>query len=136
MITQRGFSLVEVLAVLILLGLVLVPAMRTLEGALQVETVNREALEADYRLIDRAEFLLAEPFETLADAALGETLESSYSDVAGTPSRRLVYISGYDADNADADNNDATGADEGIFKIRLELEATSTAVTLLRADSL
>jgi prepilin-type N-terminal cleavage/methylation domain-containing protein len=132
---QHGFTLVEALAVLILLGLALVPAMRMLEGALQVETVNREELQMDYRLIDRAEVLLSEPFGALVSAARGAGVASPYSDAAGTPNRRLVYISGYDANNLDADDDDTTGADDGILKIRVELEATANAVTLLQADS-
>lgn len=132
--TQSGFSFVEVLAVLILLGLVMVPAMRSLDGALQVEAINHDAIKNDYRLIDRAEVVLAEPFADVAKAALGENTPSSYSDPAGSANRRLVFVSRYDADNADSDNNDTTGADSGILKVTVRLEGAPSRITLLKVD--
>lgn len=132
---DQGFSLAEVLAVIIVLGLVMGPATDILRSALQVETINRSALEAHYHLIDHTEFLLAEPFDSLAAAVRGESQESRYSDAVGVPNRRLVFISPFDADNADADNDESSGTDAGILKIRVLIENTATEVSVLKADS-
>lgn len=129
---MQGFSLVELLAVLILLGLVITPALGSLQGALQSEQVNRAALVDDYRLVDITEQVLAEPFGRLVAAAEGPVTPSRYSDAAGTAARRLVFISRFDADNADLDDDELTGADDGILKIRVQIEASAAQLSVLR----
>ena len=51
-----------------------------------------------------------------------------YSDAAGATNRRLVYLSRYDADNADGDNDFFTGMDAGLVWVRVELEGTTQAI--------
>ncbi len=130
-----GFSLVELLAALVLLGLLLVPAMQATQAALHTERLNRTAVVNDFRLVALAETVLAEPFDRLRDAALGAATPTAYSDSSGTKDRRLVFISGYDADNADADGDDSTGADDGILKIRVEVEGRVGGLYSLRYDN-
>ena len=61
-------------------------------------------------------------------------MPTALSDTAGSADRRLVYISGYDGDNADADNDPATGTDANLFLIRVEIEGTANVVQSLTTN--
>ena len=131
---RNGFSLVELLAATVLLGIVLVPALNAVQASLQTERVNRSALIDDYRLLGLAETVLAEPFERLSDAALGALQPTVYSDAPGVVGRRLVFISAFDADNADGDDDDTTGADARILKVQVQIEGQAAVISTLRFD--
>ena len=80
-----------------------------------------------FQITARLEQLLTEPFadlETAAIAAGGPTIETSYSDAPGPPGRLLVFLSHYDGDNADADNDPFTGTDPDLMWVRVEAEGT------------
>jgi hypothetical protein len=71
------------------------------------------------------EQLLATPHAALDAAALAvgsAVAPTSYSDAAGTPQRRLVFIARYDVDNADADGNGLTGGDAGLLWLKVAIE--------------
>ena len=51
--------------------------------------------------------------------------------MAGDASRRLVYVAGYDGDDADGDGDPFTGADDGLLWVEVEIENTSVAVACL-----
>lgn len=124
---QSGLTLVEVLVSVILLAIVLVPAMRAIQTGIIGAEVHSEIASGHHQLTSRLEELLAEPFADLSDAAIAAgapTVPSSYSDPTGPPGRLLVYLSLYDGDNADTDNDPFTGTDADLLWIRVDIEGS------------
>lgn len=112
---------------MVLLTVLLVPAIRALQTSVTGAEVHAELADNHFRLTSRMEELLAEPFGDLEAAALAAgspTVATVYSDGAGPPGRLVVYLSAYDGDNADADNDPFTGTDSGLLWIRVEAENT------------
>jgi type II secretory pathway pseudopilin PulG len=127
---QCGFMYVEVLVAVLVLALCLPPALAALSSATRAAAAERAAVGRRFRLNGMMEQLLATPHAALdaaASAAGAATVPTSYSDVAGTPQRRLVFIARYDADNADGDGNGLTGGDAGLLWLRVAIEGQSTA---------
>ena len=135
---ERGFLYVDVLVALLVLALCLPAALQALSAATRAASVERSAAARRNRLNDLMEQLLATPPAALDAAALAAgaaAVPTSYSDAAGTPERRLVFITRYDADNADGDNNGFTGADAGLLWVRVTIEgAPAYAVETLTAS--
>ena len=119
---QQGFSLAEVLATVLLLSVVMGPALVSLRSAVDSTNVEIDSAITDYQLVERMEIVMAQSFQDLANAAVGATTPSSFSDPEGDPARKLVFISPYDVDNADGDNNPFTGTESDILWLRVELE--------------
>ena len=135
---QTGLSYIEILIATVLVAVALVPAIEALHPAIQGSGIHETEVSLHYHLMGRLERVLAEPFVSLdAEAqALADptTISATYSDAAASNNRRLVFLSRYDADNADSDNDPFTGIDEGLIWIRVEVENTSHALeTLLSA---
>lgn len=133
---ESGLTLVEVLVTVVLLTIVLVPAMRALQTGVVGADIHADVTSSHYRLTSRLEELLAEPFVDLSDAAIAAgapTTPSSYSEAAGSPGRLLVYLSLYDGDNADADNDPFTGADPDLLWIRVDIEDTVNTLETITA---
>jgi type II secretory pathway pseudopilin PulG len=131
---QAGISYTEVLLAVVVLALALVPAIETLQTAFTGSVVQEEVLLWQQQLATRMEDILVEPFASLDDAAFAagsETTPSSYSDAAGGPDRVLVFLSRYDGDNADTDNDPFTGTDAGILWARVAIENTPYELTTL-----
>ncbi len=134
---QSGLTLVEVLITMVLLTVLLVPAMRALQTSITGSTVHSELADNHFRLTSRMEELLAEPFADLAAAAAAAgapTVATSYSEPAGPPGRLIVYLSQYDGDNADGDDDPFTGTDSGLLWIRVEAEDTVHDLHTIRAQ--
>lgn len=134
---QQGMSLWEVLIATLLLGVVLVPALESLRSGTNTTRALAPELQRQYSLTSRMEEVLAEPVSSLSAAAAAagsRTTPTSYSDAAGTPERRLVFLAPYDGDNADLDNNPFTGADAGLVWVRVELSGTPLWAESLRAN--
>ncbi len=129
---QSGLSYVEVLIAVIVIAATVVPAANSIHGAMNGATADTEATSHHYRVRGRLEELLAEPFSNLSAQAAGVATPSSYSDTAGTPARRLVYISPYDGDNADGDNDPFTDTDADLLWLRVEIEGTVSALQALK----
>lgn len=134
--SQRGASFVEVLLAAIVISIALIPML----DAIRVASSGSEDLERrvslHYRATGQLETLLAEPFGSLAgaaDTAGGPTVATSYSDMAGTADRRVVFLSPYDGDNADGDGDPFTGTDPDLMWVRVEIEGTNIAAESLRA---
>jgi prepilin-type N-terminal cleavage/methylation domain-containing protein len=122
---ETGLTLVEVLVSMVLLGILLVPAIQAIRTGVAGAGVHGDVTASHFRLTSRLEEVLAEAFVDLADAALAagaSTTASSYSDAAGPPGRVLVYLSLYDGDNADADNNPFTGTEDDLLWVRVDIE--------------
>lgn len=133
---QSGLTLVEVLVSVLLLAVVLVPAMRALQTGVVGANVHGDIASGHYRLTSRLEELLTEPFADLSDAAIAAgspTSPSSYSEPAGPPGRLFVYLSLYDGDNADADDDPFTGTEADLLWIRVEIEGSVYDLQTVRA---
>ena len=130
---EAGFSYAEVLLAVAVLALALVPALDALQTAFTGAAVHEELLGRHLQLATRMEEVVAEPFSNLdeaAQAAGSETVASSYSDPAG-PERILVFLSRYDGDNADTDDDPFSGTDEGLIWARVTMEGTLHELTTL-----
>lgn len=128
---QRGVSHVEVLVATALIAISLVPLVSTLSSALQSGEANLSSTPLAYHLTAKLDEVLAKPYASLdaaATAAGDESTPTGYSDLAGSSDRRLVYLSRYDADNGDGDDDAFTGTDPDLLWIRVELEGSSLAI--------
>lgn len=135
--SQLGLTLVEVLVAMALLAVLLVPAMRALQTSVAGADVHSDLATSHFRLTSRLEELLAEPFVELSDAAIAAgapTTATTYSEAAGPPGRLLVYLSLYDGDNADADNDPFTGMDSDLLWIRVDIEDSVHTLQTIRAS--
>ena len=131
---QAGVSYIEVLVATLLILISLGPMMDALRGAAPGAAAQEDAATQILHLTAMLEEVLAEPFtflEAAAIAAGSETAASSYSDQAGAVNRRLVYLSLYDGDNADSDDDPFTGVDPGLMWVRTEIEGTLMSVETL-----
>lgn len=134
---ESGLTLVEVLVTFVLLSIVLIPAISALQTGVVGADVHADMASGHFRLTSRLEELLAEPFADLSDAAIAAgspTTPSSYSEPAGPPGRLLVYLSLYDGDNADADDNPFTGPDVDLLWIRVDVENTVHTLETVKAS--
>ena len=131
---EHGFSYVEVLVATALLAVGLVPALEALQQGVAGGEIHATLTSDHYHLTAKMEEALAQPFaalEAAATAAGGPTVPTTYSDAAGEADRRLVYLAGYDGDDADGDGDPFTGADEGLLWVKVEIEDTGAAVACL-----
>lgn len=130
---QRGFSYVEILLSVVLLGVLLVPALEALQSGI---SGNRGAalVARPLALQDKMERVLAKPFAELYEqtyATGGNTTSSvsaSFSDPAGTPERRNVVLYRYDAAT-----RGLSDADTGLVHVAVyyESEGAGRALTTL-----
>ena len=135
---MAGLSYIEVLISILLIVVTLVPAMQALYPAVAGAGTNESRVEDHYQLAGRLEELLAESFADLdaaATAAGGETTPTSYSDTVtyadGRQITRNVFLSRYDADNADTDNNPFTGTEDSLLWMRVEIAGSADGLETL-----
>lgn len=124
----------EVLIAAVLLATMLVPLLESLHGASLATTAQEELAQQHLAMNGKLEDLLAQSFGALDAAALAagnSTTPTSYSDLAGTANRCLVYLARYDGDNADADGDPFTGVDEDLIWLRVMVENTALSVQSL-----
>jgi type II secretory pathway pseudopilin PulG len=134
---QAGFSYVEVLIATVIIAVSLAPAMEALQTGIAASTVTSSQTLDQYYLKAKLEEVLAQTYTNLDSAGLAagsSTTPTSYSDVAGSARRRLVYISRYDGDNADGDNDPFTGTDAGLLWVSARIEGSATALETLAAQ--
>ncbi|MCB1753921.1 MAG: hypothetical protein KDJ38_00270 [Gammaproteobacteria bacterium] len=108
---QAGLSYVEVVVSIVIISAALVPALQAVQSGIQSATVHEDLAQKHYYLLSKMQEVQATSFDELlaaADAAGAHTAASSYSDASGTDDRRVVYLSFYDADDSDGDNNPFT----------------------------
>jgi type II secretory pathway component PulJ len=133
---MAGITYMEVLIATALIAVTLVPAIDALRPGIQGAGIHEARTLRHYELTSRLEEVLARPFSELDEEAQAiddpAVPSDSYSDPAGQANRRLVYLSRYDADNADGNGNffDA-GMDEGLLWLRVEIEGTDQAIESL-----
>lgn len=135
---MAGLTYIEVLISTLLIVVTLVPAMQALYPAVAGAGIHESRMEDHYQLAGRLEELLAEPFADLdaaATAAGDETTPTGYSDTVtyadGRQVSRNVFLSRYDADNADTDNNPFTGTEDGLLWLRVEIAGTADGLETL-----
>lgn len=134
---QAGLTLVEVLVSIVLLTVLLVPAMRALQTGVVGVQVHGDITASSFRISARLEELLAEPFADLSQAAItagSPSTPSSYSEPAGTPGRLVVYLSLFDGDNLDADNDPFTGTDPDLIWVHVAIENSVHSLQTVRAS--
>ena len=130
-----GLTLVEVLVTVVLLAIVLVPAISALRTGIVGADVHADVSTSHYRLTSRLEEMMAYPFADLSAAALAAgsaTVPTSYSEPSG-PGRLVVFLSLYDGDNADADNDPFTGTEPDLLWIRVDIEGSVHTLETVRA---
>lgn len=124
---QQGYSYVEILLATILIAISLIPASEALHTAMAGARVSESYSVQHYHLVAKMEEVLADSYlnlETEATAVGSATVATAYSDAPASTDRRVVFLSAYDADDADGDNDPFTGTDPGILWVRVELEGT------------
>jgi hypothetical protein len=135
---QSGISYIEVLIAALLIVISLIPMMDAMRGAAASSGFHEDAAVRHAHLLAKMEIVLAEPYSSLENAAIAAgqggdswSSPSSYSDPPGADSRRLVFLSLYDGDNADSDNNPFTGVDGDLMWVRTEIAGTPVVVETL-----
>ena len=129
---QSGFSYVEVLIASVLIAISLVPAMEALRTGILATGAHRSQVSRHGGIAGKMEEVQAQRFALLEDAEVAAGGgASSYSDTPGTPDRRVVLLSRYDGDNADADDDPLTGTDDDLLWVRIEIEGTALGVESL-----
>jgi type II secretory pathway pseudopilin PulG len=124
---QSGFSYMELLIATLLIAIMLVPALDAMQSGIQGSAIHTELARNQYRMISKMEQTLALPYSTLLEQAdlvadPNVLIPAPFSDVAGTESRRLVFLARYDGDDADADKDPFTGTDAGLLWVRVTIE--------------
>jgi Tfp pilus assembly protein PilV len=131
---QIGATYIEVLLASVLLAISLVPMTNAVRGAIDSSAVHEDTAIQQLHLTAKLEDVLAETFSSLEEAAAdagSASVPAIYSDGANAHNRRLVYLSLYDGDNADSDDDPFTGVDPGLMWIRTEIEGTLMSVESL-----
>ncbi len=132
---MAGLTYVEVLVAIVLIMVVLIPALDALQPGVTGAGIHESRSEDHHRLAGHMEFVLAQPFVEL-DAAVfaagSPATPSSYSDIvtyaSGRQVTRNVFLSRYDADNADADNDPFTGTEDDLIWVRVEIAGTTEGI--------
>ena len=135
---MTGIAYIEILLAILLIVMTLVPALEALQPGLDGAGIHEDRLADHYQLAGRLEELLAEPYGDLDDAATAagdRFTPTTYSDVVTQPDGRQltrnVFLSRYDIDNADADNDPFTGIDDGLLWVRVEFAGTADGMETL-----
>ncbi len=136
---QSGFSYAELLIATLLITIMLIPALEAMQSGILGSGLHTELAREHYRISEKMEQTLARPFDQLltqADLVADPTvlIPAPYSDSAGTQSRRLVYLSRYDGDNADTDNDNFTGTDNGLIWVRVAIEGRPHSLETLVSE--
>lgn len=121
----KGFSYVEVIIAIIIIGLAIVPVIESMNIGVQSTRHHEDSLGVYTKLSSTYETLMAESFKDLENAAAqagDPEIETHYSDETGIPNRCLVYIHEYDLDNSDNDGAGFTGTDEDVLWIKIQIE--------------
>lgn len=139
---MAGFSYVEVLVATVLIAVTLVPALEAFNPGTRSASYSELLVEDRYQLTAKLEEVLGTSFidiDTAATAAGSQTVASSFSDTVtysdGRQITRNVFLSRYDGDNADANNNPFDGVDAGLIWVRVEIDGSSLNLESLISDA-
>jgi prepilin-type N-terminal cleavage/methylation domain-containing protein len=98
---QRGFSFVEILVAVVVLGLCAAPLAAAVKSGVDASRIGTAKARELRCMRNTMESVLAEPYQTLSDAARGKDLPSAYVPAAD-PScdiARIVTIAKYEYEN-------------------------------------
>lgn len=126
----HGFSYVEVMIATVLMAITLAPALEALQSGIATAREQQTAAATRYRIQSLFEEVLSQSFDELeaeAKAKNNPNLASVFSDSSGDDQRK-VYLSNYDGDNADSDDDGFTGMDDDLLWVKIEI--TDVAYTL------
>jgi type II secretory pathway pseudopilin PulG len=117
--SNAGYAYLDVLVATAVLMVSLLPALSALQ---QANNVQNEAAET-LRLLQHVSSKMAQ-VQARGGFQLGLDIagNTDLSDATGSSDRRTVHIAFFDGDNADGDNDIATGADDELILIRVSLE--------------
>ncbi len=144
LIRAQGFSFIEVLVAIVLMAVTIIPAMEAIQTGLKGNELHVSVTSQYYALQSRMEDMLAEDYDDLltkAQTAGSNSVASSYSDVAGSTDRIIVYLALYDADvdpfviadpNTDGDSDVYTGDTSDMMWISVVLENSVYAFETLK----
>lgn len=136
---RQGFSYVEILVAIALIAACLIPALESLSPAMfglrEQEKLGANALAVRSKM----EEVLAVPYGKLEEAALdaggpqvaSRFSEASYATGDGRHISLQVYLSSYDGDNADGDNDGFTGTDEGLLWVKVAVDGSPESLETL-----
>ena len=125
-----GLSYVEVIIASLLVAVALVPALEALQTGIVAARAQENYATAHYRAQSLFEQVLSQPYAELEAEAKNvndPNMPTVYSDSTGDD-RRLVYLSNYDGDNADGDDDGFTGMDDDLLWAKIEIQ--EVAITL------
>jgi Tfp pilus assembly protein PilV len=131
---QRGFGYVEALVAVVLLAVVLVPALEALGNAARNAPTAAQDDTLWMSAANKLRDVTGSRFDDLdaaATAAGGAGNVSSLSDPTGSSPRVLIYLSRYDGDNADGDDNGFTGTDTDLIWVRAAIADTPVSLDTL-----
>ena len=135
---MAGIAYIEILLAILLITVTLVPALEALQPGVNGSGIHEDRLADHYQLTGRLEELLIQSYSALDDAATAagdRFTPTTYSDVVTQPDGRQltrnVFLSRYDIDNADADNDPFTGIDHGLLWVRVEFAGTADGMETL-----
>jgi len=129
---RAGFSYIEVLVATLVVALLLVPALEALESGIRGVGIAETESRQHHHLRGKLEEVLAESLTALELEAMASAgAPSAYSDAAGAPDRRLVYLWSYDGDDADGDGDPLTGGDPGLVLVAVEIAETTHQLATL-----
>lgn len=126
-----GFSLLELLIAALFLAMTLPAALDALQLSVRYADAGLQDDVYYWSASSAMERVSAQPFSNLKSAAAAAgniSVPTSYSDAPGAQPRVLVYLSEYDGDNADADNDPLTGTDPNLLLVRVTLEQNPSVV--------
>lgn len=128
----QGLSYLEVLIATALISLALVPALESLQTGIRSAAVHEELAVQHHHVASLLETVATEPFpKLLAEQIAAAGAATDYSDAAGSPDRRLVFLDLWDGDDADGDGQGWTGGDLDLIRVRVELENTALLLETL-----
>ena len=133
---QRGFGYVEALVAVVLLAVVLVPALEALGNAARNAPTAAQDDTLWMSAANKLRDVTGSRFDDLDAAAVaagGPNTASSLSDPVASNPRVLIYLSRYDGDNADGDNNGFTGVDTDLIWVRAAIADTPVSLDTLVA---
>ncbi len=131
---QRGFGYIEALVAVVLLAIAIVPALDALSNATRgAPTADRDddlwqAVANKLSDVAGARF---DDLDAAATAAGSATTATTLSDATTTTPRVMIYLSRYDGDNADGDNNPFTGTDADLIWVRAAITDPPVEMTTL-----
>lgn len=137
LISQSGFTYLEILVAATVLALGLIPAVSALQTATQGSAVVKDFDAQLLRMSSTMEEILAQPYSqiySLHQPLTAGVVSTLWSDADESASRIVVYIEPYDADNLDADDDVLTGTDDGILRVTVAWDGTDHQLQSLVAE--